>query len=107
MDVGINNTDYSEVLQFNGNIVGYHYTMNFDEFYKFVNSELQENLKQAKGILLDCKIHEKQSSLSGEVELVSCLSELISEESEFIYAIGRVNNMEENDINFKIIMTGL
>jgi len=106
-DIHIDFTDYKEILNYRGRISGYHYdVMKLDELEKEINDTVIDDLKNAKGILIEFKINQKESLFALNNILIS-IQESVNNDVEVIFGTKIYSIINLGEISCKILLTGL
>lgn len=106
IDINIDIEDYKTILAHKGKISGIVGSCKIDELLNCIDEPLQASLSNAKGILINFKLHEEQSLLiindfMGEINCVA------NEDAEIIFSTEQTNNIDKDFISYQILITGL
>jgi cell division protein FtsZ len=105
-DININIADYKTILAHKGKIEGIVDSCKIDELLNYIDQSLKDSLSNAKGILINFKLHKEQSLLiindfMGEINCVA------NEDAEIIFSTEQTNNIDKDFISYQILITGL
>ena len=98
--------DYKTILSHSGKIDGLVGTCKIEEFINKIDESLKDSFSKAKGVLIDFKLHKNQS-LSIINESMRKINDLVDYDADIIYSTEIIDNIDEDIIEYQIIITGL
>lgn len=105
-DIQLDLADYKTILAHKGKIIGVVDSSNINELVNSLDETIKENLKKAKGVLINFGIH-KDQSLFAINDLMSEIHDLINDETEIIFTTEQNSSDDKDNITYQMIITGL
>ena len=98
--------DYKTILSHSGKIDGLVGTCKIEEFIDKLDESLINSFLKSKGILINFKFHKNQS-LSMISDYMDKINDLAHVEAEIIFSTEIIDNIDEEILEYEIILTGL
>ena len=98
--------DYKTILSHSGKIDGLVGNCKIEEFINKIDESLINSFSKAKGILINFKFHKNQSLfiISDYMEKINDLAHI---KAEIIFSTEIIDNIDEEILEYEIILTGL
>jgi hypothetical protein len=101
-------SDMCSILNYNGNIKGYSNIVNYANFENNIFSNiLNDDIKNSKGIIMVFNYHPNVSFQDLLIRYLSKINDLVSNDCNVIFSNSINNDLDEDTIDYKILLTGL
>lgn len=98
--------DYRTILSHSGKIKGLVGTCKIEEFIDKLDKSFINSFSKAKGILINFKFHKNQSLIIIS-DYMGKINDLAHIDAEIIFSTEIINNINEEILEYEIILTGL
>ena len=105
-DINIDIADYKTILAHKGKIEGIVDSCKIDELLNYIDQSLKDSLSNAKGILINFKLHEEQSLLIIN-DFMAKINDIANEDAEIVFSTEQTNDINKDFISYQILITGL
>lgn len=105
-DINIDYADYQTILSHNGKVDGRVGSSKVDDFLITLDDDFKKSLQMAKGVLVEFEKNDEMPLIQISI-LMSDLHTLLDENTDVIFGVTINNTIENEDIQFKIIASGI
>lgn len=105
-DINIDIADYKTILAHKGKIEGIVDSCKINELLNYIDQSLKDSLSNAKGILINFRLHKEESLLIMN-DFMAKINDVANEDAEIIFSTEQTNDIDKDFISYQILITGL